>query len=327
MMFAHAVLMLCTTVVSAFGQGVVMETADVRFAVYTPELKGSLMEQATKLRTKVKGRVQRIRAFVPLEAETSLLNIVLKAPALSVVRVAGLPLKGQKISVEVVTDDGRNPDGLVFVSGQGVSQNAVVANVKPLVTTALDNIDKALKGVSLAPADAVSVTCFVSSLGDGEDVAALATSRYPNAAYNQVQIPMPYGRALVECEAVARGKTAVGFVYPEGLTKSPNFTQVVGISSKKMMWSGLHVAKGCTEAGVRKMFEELSATVKKKGGALTDAAFSHVYPTSQTGIDLSRKVRLDFLNKAQMPASTLIPFSGFNEADACTGVEVALPVR
>ncbi len=126
---------------------------------------------------------------------------------------------------------------------------------------------------------------------------------------------------------MARAKAAVGFVNPDGVTKSPNFTQVVGISSKKMLWSGLHVSKGCTEAGVRSMFDALSATVKKKGGSLQDTAFSYVYPTSQTGIDLSRKVRTDFYNKEKMPASTLIPFSGFNEADACTGVEVALPVK
>ncbi|MBI3209216.1 MAG: RidA family protein [Candidatus Solibacter usitatus] len=302
-----------------------MDTADALFQLHNADAKGSLMEQAEKLKKKIRGKVYRYRAFVRPDADTNLLNIVLRGPALSIVRVASLPTPGQKISLEAVTGGGRNPQGLVFISGQGVNRNENVSMVKPMVEMAFDNIDKAVKAAGVFPADVLTVTCYSSSLQDHAQVQQLAATRYRWAVFNHVQIPMPYGRALVECEAVARAIAPVGFLYPEGLTKSPNFTQVVGISSRRMVWSGLHTSQGCTADGVRGMFRSLEATLKNRGASIKDAAFSYVYPNTTEGTDLSRNIRFDFYNKEKAPASTLIPFSGFVDKNACTGVEVVAP--
>jgi enamine deaminase RidA (YjgF/YER057c/UK114 family) len=308
----------------------VVQTSDVRFVVANPKPTGTLMEQVELARWTVerpKVRVARYRAFVRSDADPGQISSVLRAPALSIIKVASLPHPGQKISVEAVTNGGNNPNGLVFISGQGATATKVMPNVVPLATEAFDNIGKALKGVQLEGSDVLAVTCFMSSIQDVEAIKEMAARRYPEAVINNVQIPLGYGRALAECEALARAKQPVAFVYPEGLSKSPNFTQVTGISTKKMIWSGLTVSKGCGDTAVKKMFQSLETTLSKNGASIKNVAFSYLYPNSVDGTDLTRSVRFDFYNKAQAPASTLVPFAGFFDKNACTGVEVAAPVN
>lgn len=308
----------------------VVQTSDVRFVVANPKPKGTLMEQVEFARWTVerpKVRVARYRAFVRSDADAGQISSILRAPVLSIIKVAALPNPAQKISVEAVINGGNNPQGLVFISGQGATAEKLMPQVLPLATTALDNIDKALKAVQLEGDDVLTVTCFLSSVQDAEAIRELAAKRYTEAAINNVQIPLGYGRAVAECEAIARAKQPVGFLYPEGLTKSPNFTQVTGISSKKMIWSGLHVSNGCADTGIRQMFQKLEATLAKNGASVKNVAFSYLYPNSVDGTDLTRKIRFEFYNQAQAPASTLMPFSGFYDKNACTGVEVAAPVN
>lgn len=286
------------------------------------------MEQVKQVKERIKGKVYRYRAFVRPDADVGQLSVFLRAPVLSIIRVAGLPDPGHKILLEAVTNGGRNPQGLVFISGQGVSKNEQVTKVLPMVTETFGNVDKALKGAALEPADVLSMTCYLNSLEDLPAVKALASERYPTAAISHLQIPIPYGKALVECEAIARAKSPIGFVYPEGLTKSPNFTQVVGISTRSTYWSGIFTAyNGCTDQSVKAMFQRLDASMKKSGASIQNVAFSYVYPTNQQGTDLTRAVRFDFYSKTQAPASTLVPFSGFEDRSACTGLEVAAPVN
>ncbi|MCC6363733.1 MAG: RidA family protein [Bryobacterales bacterium] len=313
--------------VPAMSQGVVTPTESLRFQTINPEPKGTLTEQLERAEGKVKGRVYRYRVFVRPEADVKPFSITLRAPVLTIVRVAALPHKDQKISLEAVTSGGRNPHGLVFISGEGVTKNEATPKVAPMVTTALDNVNKALHAAQLAPADVLSLTCYISSLDDIAEVQKLTASRYPKAARNHLQIPIAFGRALVECEAVARAKGAVGFLSPEGLPKSPNFSHVAGVSAKKLYWSGVHTAPSCDEAGVRKMFQNLEGDAKKEGAALDQAAFSYLYPNSQQGMDLIRNIRFGFYSKERPPASTMILFNGVEDANACAAVEVAVPVQ
>jgi len=320
-------LLCLLAVVPAMSQGVVTPTESLRFQVINPEPKGTLTEQLERAESKVKGRVYRYRVFVRPEADVKPFSITLRAPVLTIVRVAALPDKDQKVSLEAVTSGGRNPHGLVFISGEGVTGNEATPKVAPMVTTALDNVNKALHAAQLAPPDVLSLTCYISSLEDIADVRKLTASRYPKAARNHLQIPIPFGRALVECEAVARAKGAVGFLSPEGLPKSPNFSHVAGVSAKKIYWSGVHTAPSCDEAGVRKMFEDLAAGAKKENAALDQVAFSYLYPNSRQAVDLIRNIRFGFYSKERPPASTMILFNGVENANACAAVEVAAPVQ
>lgn len=305
---------------------VVVTTAEARFQVANPEPKGTLLDQARKAADMIKGKTFRYRVFVRPDSDPGLISTILRAPVVSVIRVASLPVAGQKLSVEAVTSGGNNPQGLVFISGQGVSRDENVPLVKPMVEQAYNNIDKALAAVQLAPADVLAVTCYLSSLQDAAAVEELTAARYPKTVQNHLQIPMEYGRALVECEAVARARAPVGFVYPEGLTKSPNFTQVAGVSTRRMLFSSLHTSRGCTDAAIRQMFRGLESELSKNGASIKNVAFSYVYPNSIDGTNLTRAVRFEFYNQQQAPASTLLPFSGFYEKTACTGVELVAPV-
>lgn len=65
----------------------------------------------------------------------------------------------------------------------------------------------------------------------------------------------------------------------------------------------------------------------KNGASIKDVVFSYLYPSSQDGTDLTRKVRFEFYNKEQAPASTLVPFLGYAAKDACAAVEVVAPVK
>jgi len=309
-------------------QGVAVETSTVRYQVANPEPKGTLVDQIKRAKEMIKGRVFKYRVFVRWDTDTGLISTILRAPVLSIIRVAALPVINQKISVEAISDGGSNPQGLIFVSGQGVSEDENVPLVEPLVDGALKNIDTALRGAGTTVENVVAVTCYLSSTTDFEAVQKLAAARYPRAAINHLQIPIPYGRALVECEAVARaGSQQIGFVSPDGLTKSANFSQVTGVHTPRVVFSALYGAKPCTAAAVRSMFQSLASGLKKNGASIQDVAFSYLYPNSVDGTDLTRSVRFEFYSKEKPPASTLVPFSGFSDKDVCTGVEVVAPVR
>ncbi|MBS1825754.1 MAG: RidA family protein [Acidobacteria bacterium] len=312
-----------------FGQGVVVDSEEIRFQLGIPDPKGSLMEQMHQARARIEAKhIFRYRAFVRQDADVGQFSGYLKGDVLSIVRVAGFPDKNQKIALEAVTKGGKNgPAGFLFVSGQGVSKNEHVPKVLSMVQTTFNNVDTALKGSGHGPADVLMLTCYLSSMDDIKDVQKLASARYPKALRNHLQIPMAYGKALVECEAIARAKKPVGFVNPEGLTKSPNFTQVAGISSPRIYFSSLHASNGCTEQGVREMFQSLDKDMTKAGASIKDVVFSYLYPSSQDGTDLTRKVRFEFYNKEQAPASTLVPFLGYEAKNACAAVEVIAPAK
>lgn len=321
--------LVCWSLAAAGGlwaQGVVGETAEIRYQIFNPEPKGTIIDQAKWIAKNVKGKVLRYRVFVRTDADVGLLSTVLRAPVLSIIRVAGIPVPNQKLSVEAVTTGGRNAAGLAFISGQGVAKDGVILEMKPLVQTAVTNIDKALTAVQLAPEDVLTVSCFVSSLQDAAAVQTQVTGHYSRASVNVLQIAMPYAKALAECEAVAAAKGPVGFVYPEGLTKSPNFTQVVGVNTRRIAYSALYGAAPCTADATRAMFTALATDLGKLGASVKDVAFSHLYPNTEDGVNLTRQVRFDFYNKEKAPASTLVNFLGFMDRKPCTGVEVVAPV-
>jgi enamine deaminase RidA (YjgF/YER057c/UK114 family) len=319
-------LVALASVVPIYAQGVVGDTAEIRYQIFNPEPKGTIIDQAKWIAKNVKGKVLRYRVFVRTDADVGLLSTVLRAPVLSIIRVAGIPVPNQKLSVEAVTTGGRNPAGLAFISGQGVAKDGVILDMKPLVDVALTNLDKALVGVQLAPPDVITVSCFVSSLKDAAEVNTLTAEHFPKASVNVLQIAMPYGKALAECEAVAAAKGPLGYVYPEGLTKSPNFTQVVGINTRRIAYSALYGAAPCTADATKAMFAALQTDLAKLGANIKEVAFSHLYPNTEEGVTLTRQVRFDFYNKEKAPASTLVNFLGFTDRKPCTGVEVVAPV-
>ncbi len=319
------VILLLAASTIGWTQGVTVRTSAVRFQTAPLTGEGSLANQALKARALIAGDVHRLRAFVLAEEDATVLEDILKAPAVAIVKVTGLPLKGARISLEAVTSGGANPHGLVFISGQGGSAAQATPLVRPVVETSFRNLDTALQAAQLGAQDALQMTCYLSSLDEIGAIGDLAAARFPRAARSFAQVPVPRERGFAECEVIAAARQATGFFNPDGLTASQNFTHVAGVSTRQMVWSGMHLPTDCSEQGVREMFSKLSGTLKSHGASIEKVAMSYLYPNSARGTELTRELRFDYYWRSQPPASTLLGFSGLAAEGACTGVEVAAP--
>ncbi len=109
------------------------------------------------------------------------------------------------------------------------------------------------------------------------------------------------------------------------LSKSANYTQAVGIDSRKLVWSGLHRAPDCSPAAVRSMFAGMAGALASAGASVREVAMSHLYPFSREGADLIRSTRFDFYDRARPPGSTMVNFPP--QAGVCAAVEGVAPQR
>jgi enamine deaminase RidA (YjgF/YER057c/UK114 family) len=185
----NLLLLLIGAAATSFAQGVSVRTSELKFYTAPLAAEGALADQARMARASISADVHRLRAFVRAEEDTAGLEKILKAPAIAIVKVAALPLKGAKILLEAVTSGGSNPHGLVFISGQGASVAQTMQYVKPLVETSFRNLGTALLSAQLGASDALQMTCYLSSLNDADAIAELAGARFPNAALSIVQVP------------------------------------------------------------------------------------------------------------------------------------------
>jgi enamine deaminase RidA (YjgF/YER057c/UK114 family) len=130
----------------------------------------------------------------------------------------------------------------------------------------------------------------------------------------------------VECEAVGRLGTAPALptvmVNPDGLEKSPNYSQVVLVNGPKLIVSSSQLAFRAEDSDVRLAFDRLKRAVEQAGGSLTHAVMSNYYPLTQSTVDKIRQIRFEFLDKNKPPASTMLQFEGLPSMDASFAVEV-----
>ena len=301
--------------VSAAAQVVVVDTARAGFAVAPLSAHGDVLRQAKDGRRAIGGKPYRYRAFVTVDADPSALAKAVGTRAISVVRVAGLPLPGAVLSLEAVTAAGHNPNGLLFLSGQP----------SDLAEKSFDQLDKVLHAAGIEPAGLLQLTCFSSTLDHASATLALAARRYPSAARNLVQILAPEGRTFIECEGVAQARQATGYLNPSPLPTSPNYTQAVGADSPRLVWSGLHRAADCSPAAVRSAFAAMAGALGSKGASVREVAMSQLYPFSKEGADLIRSTRFDFYDRAHPPGSTMVNFPP--QPGVCVAVEAIAPQR
>jgi enamine deaminase RidA (YjgF/YER057c/UK114 family) len=243
-------------------------------------------------------------------------------PVLSVVQVGALPLAGAQLAIEATELDRRpvNPNGVAFLSGQSA----------PGISQSLEKVKTALHGAGLDPSDALRVTCFVSSLDDDKSAHALLTGNFPNAAVNFVQMQREPVTPAVECEAVARLRTAapraisqaVSFVNPPGLEKSPYYSHLTLVTSPKLVITGTQLAFGGQESDIKLAFERLEKTLASADARYSGLVSSHIYLTSSSMIPKLRAVRAGYYSKQQPPTSTMLPFEGLPSLDATVGLEV-----
>jgi enamine deaminase RidA (YjgF/YER057c/UK114 family) len=320
---------------------VTAETARISFLVSPLSARGLLSQQvrdALKALSHSAGSssIVKLRAFVAGSGDMRRVQAIVSEtftdrrqplPALSVVQVGGLPLEGAQVELEatLVGKKDLNPNGLVFIAGQQASSPKPLEPVAPLVEKALAGLRLALRGSGSQPEDILRGTCFLSSLDGFGKVRDLVASEYRGAAWNFVQVQRAPYNSVAECEAVARSRVKIEkpleLLNPEGLPKSPNYSQIALVGAPRVAITGTQVAFGAQDADVRLAFGRLEKALAAAGSSIKEVAWSSVYPLSGSIAEEVRKVRFEFYDPARPPASTLLPFEGLPSMDASFAVD------
>ena len=326
---------------------VTAETQRLAFHVSPLSSKGLLSQQVRDglralFRQGSGATIVKLRAFVAGTGDTRRVQTIVSEtfterhmplPALSVVQAGALPLEGAQVVLESIAVSRKplNPHGLAFLSGQAASSENPVQPVAPLAEKSISQLRVALRALGLETKDVLRVTCFLSTLEDIGAVRGLVAQEFRQAALNYVQIQREPLRAVAECEAVARleadSDPPLRFLNPEGLTLSPNYSQIALVSAPRVAFTGTQLAFGYQDPDARLAFQRLEKGLEQVGASFAGAAMSSVYPLSGFATDLVRRIRFEFYDKTRPPASTMLPFEGLPSMDASFAVEViaALP--
>ncbi len=314
---------------------VVTDTDRLSFAVSPLSNKGLFTPQTREalkaLIHSSHGTIVKLRAFVAGSGDLRRVSELVAEvfgdkhqplPALSVVQVGGLPMEGAQVVVESTEAAKRpvNPNGLAFLAGQSAST----------VGQSLDQLKTVLQKGGMTPEDALRVTCFVSSLDEQRDARQRMEGSFPGAALNLVEMQREPVTPASECEAVARLRSApseaVTYLNLVG-EKSPYYSQIVLVSSPKLVITGTQLAFGRQDGDAKLAFERLEKMLASMNARFDGIVMSHVYLTSSGIIPQLRKVRSGYYSAAHPPASTMLPFEGLPSLDATFGIDlIAVPV-
>lgn len=320
-------------------------TAETRRLVFrtTPlSAKGLLSQQVRDglkemMRADGGGTIVKIRAFVAGSADLRRVRDLisetfaerrLPLPAVSVILTGGLPLEGAQVVMESIAVAKKvvNPTGLAFISGQGASSRNPLDPVLPLAEKSVKDLQTAVAAVGAQTTDVLRVGCFLTSLAQAPAVRTLLAGTFRQAALTIVQTQRAPTRALAECEAVARpGRAAASpleFVTPEGMTRSPNFSQIALVSAPRVALSGTQIAFGVQPGDAALAFQRLQRELEQAGANIRETAFSSLYPLSDSIAELVRNTRFNFYDKTRPPASTMLPFEGLPSTDSSFAVDV-----
>jgi enamine deaminase RidA (YjgF/YER057c/UK114 family) len=327
---------------------VIAETGRLVFRVSPLSSKGLLSQQVRDalrwlLRASRGAAIVKLRAFVAGSGDVRRVQAIvsetftdrrLPLPALSVVQVGGLPLDGAQVIVESIAVNRKvvNPHGLAFFSGQPASVEEPLRPSAPLVEKSLARLAGALRAAGVETPDVLRATCYLSSLEDVITVRQRVAKEFPHAAVTLLQRQRAPVRSVVECEAVARLRTApsepLSFLNPPGLVED-GVSQVALVAGPRVALSGTQLAFGYTEADARLAFQRLGKSLEEVGASMEKVAVSNIYPLSRPIADLASKVRSEYFDKTRPPAGTMLAFEGLPSLDAAFGVDVVavLPAR
>ncbi len=310
---------------------VVAETDRLAFQVSPLSTKGLLSQQTRDalkyLLKKSHGTIVKLRAFVSGSGDLRRVGELAAdafsdkhqpLPALSVVQVGALPLTGAQIVIETIEMDKKpvNPNGVAFLSGQAA----------PNVAQSLEQLKAAMRGAGLEPADALRVTCFVSSLEEQKNAHGLMTASFPGAALNYVQMRREPVIPAASCEAVARLRSPAAegtrFLNPPDPARPASYSRVALVAGGKLVITGTQMAFGSDDQDLKLAFDRLERTLNSSEASFAQVVMSHVYLTSRALINSVREVRADFYTGRKPPAGTMLPFEGLPALDTQMGVDV-----
>jgi len=241
-------------------------------------------------------------------------------PAITLVQAGALPLDGAQVVLEAiaVTRRDANPYGLAFISPTVSSAEDPLGPVPPLTEKTLAGLRQSLQSVSLAPADALRVTCFVSSLQNLAESRRLVQTEYPRAALNFVQMNRAPRQSISACEAVARLRAAPSSQL-EFVNSNSGESQVAMVNTSQVVLTGGQDSFGYQDADARLAFERLKKSLEQAGVTPKNVAYADYYPLSPGLGAQVRKIRAEFFDH---PAATMLIFEGLPSMDAGFAVDV-----
>jgi enamine deaminase RidA (YjgF/YER057c/UK114 family) len=251
----------------------------------------------------------------------------LPLPALSLVRVGGLPANGAQVVLEAVSLAHKdiNPHGLAWVAAQAAASSNPLDPVAPLAAQSIESLGKAVQAAGAAPSEVVRVTCFLSTLDGWESVRDSLLAAYPHAALNIVQAQREPVEALAACEAVARLDADPGvplrLLNPAGLPDEPGASQIAQVNAPETILTGTQVSFGYTEGDGQMALGRLEKAAEQAGASLDGVAFVHYYPLSRSLAAQVRKLRGQFFAAARPPAGSMTLVEGLPSMDAGFAVD------
>ena len=292
------------------------ETNRLAFQVSPLSSRGLLSQQTRDaLKTLLKnnhGTIVKLRAFVAGSGDLRRVGELVgetftekrqPLPVLSVVQVGALPQEGAQVVIESTETDRRvvNPNGIAFLSGQPAAT----------VAESLGKLTSALAAAGMQPSDALSVTCFVSSLDAQRDIQPAMAATFPGAALNYVQMRREPVTPVATCEARAR--------LPQPASSVDS--HVALISDPQIVITGTQLAFGAQDGDLTLAFDRLEKALAAKNTRLDRVVVSHLYVTSN-GL-APRVLAAHAARFGHHPSgNTLLPVEALPSLDAPFGIDV-----
>lgn len=311
---------------------IVTDTQSLVFRVAPLSAKGLLSQQVRDgLKALIQGSrgatIVKLRAFVAGTGDLRRVQTIvselfaerrLPMPALSTIQGGALPGEGVQVAIEAIEAQKKpaNPAGIAFISGQAGAG----------VDESIGHLRTVLKSRGLADSSVQMVSCFVSSLDNYSAVRQSIAAAFPPAAINVVQMQRTPVKTAIECEAAAtlvRPPSArIELANPDGLPRSPNYSQVALAGPGRLVITGIQLGFGTEEKDTRLAFERLGRALTGVQSGFPEVFYTRMYPVSDLAAEAIRTVRFKFLDQSRPPASTLLPFEAMQSLDASFGVEV-----
>jgi len=286
-------------------------------------------------------RIVKLRAFVAGTGDVRRVQAIVSEmftkkhrplPALTVVHVGALPVRGAQVQIEsVAAEPKREPNGggLVFISAQRAAVNRPYEPIRPLVEKSLGELADAFGAAGIGPESALRITCFSSSI-DGLDYLRERLYRdYRDAAIAVLQQTREPSRTLVACEAVGRlGKRPEREITFLGQGDAGH-SQAVLVRTQEVVFTGGQLAFGVREEDARLAFQRVGRTLEQAGTSYRNVVFSNTYALSWPAAAFAEKIRREFYpaDRGPQPAGTVEAFEGLPSLDASFSIEVVAAVH
>jgi enamine deaminase RidA (YjgF/YER057c/UK114 family) len=271
--------------------------------------------------------IVRLRAFVAGTGDTRRVQAMVgevfgerhvPLPTLTVLQIGGLPVDGAQVVLEAVEADRKpvNPNGLLFVAGRPSTVEQPLQPVAPLAEKAIAQVSRLFQRAGIDPEDVLALTCYLTSVGDVDQLRGLAGRSFPKAAVNFVQSLRGALQTGAVCEAVARRPTAAAEARPLDFRESAGTAAAVLVGPGRLAFTGAQLAFGKSEEAARLAWQRLGKTLEQVQLSPASTVLVHIYPLSRTMGELAQKTGAAFFDPAHPPAVTVLPFEGLPSMDA-----------